>query len=97
MSSRRGFLRNVLAGAGIFASAKVLSAQEMQMSGDMTGMKMKAKKRIPHDHEPSALAETPDVPNLPWRVDGNVKEFHLIAEPVLRQYRVRARMRQEYR
>ncbi len=33
MGSRRGFLQNVLAGAGIFASAKVLSAQEMQMPG----------------------------------------------------------------
>ncbi len=31
-------------GAGFFASAKVLSAQEMQMSGDMPGMNMKGKK-----------------------------------------------------
>ena len=37
---------------------------------------------------PSAAAvlivsvETPDVPQLPWRMDGDVKEFHLIAEPV---------------
>jgi hypothetical protein len=82
MSSRRGFLQNVLAGAGIFASAKVLSAQEMQMSGDMPGMNMKGKKGAIHDHGSPVLAETPDVPNLPWRMDGNVKEFHLIAEPV---------------
>jgi FtsP/CotA-like multicopper oxidase with cupredoxin domain len=26
--------------------------------------------------------ETPDVPQLSWRMDGSVKEFHLIAEPV---------------
>jgi len=26
--------------------------------------------------------ETPDVPQLPWRMDAGVKEFHLIAEPV---------------
>ena len=26
--------------------------------------------------------ETPDVPQLPWRMDGGIKEFHLIAEPV---------------
>src|SRR5712671_868635 len=82
MGSRRGFLQNVLAGAGIFASAKVLSAQEMQMPGDMPGMKMKAKKQTAHDHDSSVLAETPDVPDLPFRMDGNVKEFHLIAEPV---------------
>src|SRR5271163_4168810 len=33
MSSRRGFLRNVLAGAGAFASTKLLSAKESPMSG----------------------------------------------------------------
>src|SRR3981081_2319408 len=82
MSSRRGFLQNLLAGAGIFASAKVLSAQEMQMSGDMPGMNMKGKKGSIYDHGSSVLVETPDVPNLPWRRDENVKEFHLIAEPV---------------
>src|ERR1700719_3272417 len=82
MSSRRGFLQNVLAGAGIFASAEVLSAQEMQMAGDMPGTKMKAKKEPAHDHDSSVPAETPDISNLPWRMDGNVKEFHLIAEPV---------------
>lgn len=26
--------------------------------------------------------ETADVPQLQWRMDGSVKEFHLIAEPV---------------
>src|ERR1700686_3385155 len=82
MSSRRGFLQNVLAGAGIFASAKVLSAQEMQMPGDMPGMKVKTKKGTAHDHDSSVLAESPDIPNLPFQMDGNVKEFHLIAEPV---------------
>src|SRR6202022_2779535 len=82
MSSRRGFLQNVLAGAGIFASAKVLSAQEKQMSGNMPGMKMRAKKETPRDHDSFVPAETPDIPDLPFRMDGDVKEFHLIAEPV---------------
>ncbi len=82
MSSRRGFLQNVLAGAGFFASAKVLSAKEMQMSEDMPGMNRKGKKGSIQDHGSPVLVETPDVPNLPFRMDGNVKEFHLIAEPV---------------
>src|SRR5260370_26046400 len=82
MSSRRGFLQNVLAGAGIFASAKVLSAQEMQVPGDMPGMNMKGKKGSVHDHGSPVLVETPDASNLPWRMAGNVKEFHLSAEPV---------------
>src|SRR5258708_32937562 len=82
MSSRRGFLQNIRAGAGICASGKVLSAQEMQMSGDRPGMKMKGKKGSIPDHGSPVLVETPDVPNLPFRMDGNIKEFHLIAEPV---------------
>lgn len=82
MSSRRGFLQNIFAGAGIFASAKVLSAQEMQMSGDMPGMSVKGNKGSLHNHGSPVQVETPDVPNLPFRIDGNIKEFHLIAEPV---------------
>src|ERR1700730_19362154 len=82
MSSRRGFLQSVLAGAGIFASAKVLSAQEMQMPENIPGTKMRGKKETVHDHGSPASVKTPDVPDLPFRMDGNVKEFHLIAEPV---------------
>src|SRR5258707_3152045 len=82
MSSRRGFLQNVLGGARSSASGKVLPAKEMQMPGAMPSMKIKAKKETAHDHYSSVLAETPDVPNLPFRMDGDVKEFHLIAEPV---------------
>src|SRR5713101_6360771 len=79
---RRFFQDAAVFGAGIFASAKVLSAQEMQMSGDMPGMKMKGKKGSIQDHGSPVPAETPDVPNLPFRMDGNIKDFHLIAEPV---------------
>jgi len=52
------------------------------MSGDMPGMNRKGKKGSIQDHGSPVLVETPDVPNLPFRMDGNVKEFHLIAEPV---------------
>ncbi|PYT90952.1 MAG: copper oxidase [Acidobacteria bacterium] len=82
MSSRRGFLRNLLTGAGVVASAKVLSAQEMQMQGEMPRTKTKEKGETVHGHNSFLLAETPDIPNLPFRMDGNVKEFHLIVEPV---------------
>src|SRR5216684_2140332 len=85
MSSRRGFLQNFLAGAGIFASAKVLSAQEMQMSPGMGGMQMKSKGQteVPGPgHGIPVPVQTPDVSDLPFRMDGNVKEFRLIAEPV---------------
>src|SRR6516162_2735370 len=85
MSSRRGFLRNVLAGAGLFASTKMLSAQEMDMSQEMQGMRMKEKKGSAssgHGRVATVPVQTPDVPDLPFRMDRNVKEFHLIAEPV---------------
>jgi manganese oxidase len=85
MSTRRGFLWNVLAGAGAVASGRVLAAQEMQMSRDTPGTKRPGKKEsVRYDGVP-LLVETPDVPNLPFRMDGSVKEFHLIAEPVKRQ------------
>jgi len=82
MSSRRGFLQKLLAGAGIFASAKVLSAQETQMSRDRPGMKMKAKQERVHQPGSAVVVQTPDVAHLPYRMDGNTKEFHLVAEPV---------------
>jgi manganese oxidase len=84
MSSRRGFLWNVLAGAGVVASAKVLSAQEMNMSHGREGMKMKKRgtETSERGHRLPVLVQTPDIPDLPFRIDGNVKEFHLIAEPV---------------
>jgi manganese oxidase len=85
MSSRRGFLRNVLAGAGAFASTKLLSAKEIPLSGDQLRKNPAGKKEI-HQHEgPPPLVQTLDIPNLPFRMDGGVKEFHLIAEPVKRQ------------
>ncbi len=85
MSNRRGFLRNFLAGAGMLASSKVFSAQEMDMPPGMKGMNSKRAgktKESDHSHGRPVPVETPDVPDLPFRMDGNVKEFHLIAEPV---------------
>jgi manganese oxidase len=79
MSSRRGFLRNFLASAGLFASAKVLSAEQ---TNSMQSMRSKEKERASKTRGPAVPVQTPDVPNLPFRMDGNVKEFHLIAEPV---------------
>src|ERR1700747_2628433 len=85
MSSRRGFLQNFLAGAGIFASVKALSAQEASMSHGREATLPKRKRETTaseHGGGLPVLAQTPDFPDLPFRMDGNVKEFHLIAEPV---------------
>jgi manganese oxidase len=55
------------------------------MSEDMQGMKMNTNKETVHNDDSPVFVVTPDVPDLPFRIDGNVKEFHLIAEPVKRQ------------
>jgi hypothetical protein len=88
MSSRRGFLQNFLAGAGMFASARVPSAPETNVSQGMDGMKVKGKRETEaseHGHGIPVLVQTLDVDDLPFRMDGNVKEFHLVAEPVQRE------------
>jgi FtsP/CotA-like multicopper oxidase with cupredoxin domain len=64
------------------ASARVLSAQEMDKTRGMQGMKMNRKSQPERGHASALPVETPDVAQLPWRMDGNVKEFHLTAEPV---------------
>ncbi len=89
MSDRRNFLRNILAGATAFASAKVLSAQEAPEMSPPPNPHATTPPKHPHDHRediaPPQLVETPDLPNLPYRLDGAIKEFHLVAEPVKRQ------------
>ncbi len=88
MSSRRGFLQNFLAGAGLFASSKVFSAQEINTSPSMQGTQSKRRRQNAASERPHGIpipVQTPDIPNLPFRMDGNVKEFHLIAEPVKRE------------
>ena len=80
MKNRRDFLRNTLGLGTVLAAAPRLFAAR-QESG--AGMDM---KHMGHTTQRSGSqivsVETPDVPQLPWRMDGSVKEFHLIAEPI---------------
>src|SRR5229473_2931814 len=80
MKNRRDFLRNTLGlGASLAAAPRLFAApQETGADVDMNHMGH-ATERTSNRILP---VETPDVPQLPWRMDGNVKEFHLIAEPV---------------
>jgi hypothetical protein len=80
MKNRRDFLRNTFGlGAGLAAAPRLFATSKE--SG--TGMDM---KHMSHDTERSSSevvsVETPDVPQLPWRMEGGAKEFHLIAEAV---------------
>ena len=78
MSNRRMFLQRVLAlGAGVFASSDLLQGQHHH-SNEAKG----SSREMPPSRRVPVLVQTPDVADLPFRLDGAVKEFHLIAEPV---------------
>jgi hypothetical protein len=92
MSNRRDFLQKALTlGAGALASAKAFAGQTQMPGMHHEGHEMRGAG--PHDASSTRrgspphplLVETPDVPQLPWRTVGGVKEFHLIAEPVKRE------------
>ena len=85
MESRRNFVKAAFTfGTAALASVKALAAQHpghdkaaehnMHMANGRTRHKARVAQPV--------LVESPDVPRLPWRMEGNVKEFHLVAEPV---------------
>jgi len=80
MKSRRDFFRNTLGLSAIFAAAPRLIAVPHE---GRTGMDMKhMSQATERSNSQIVWVETPDVPQLPWRMEGGVKEFHLVAEPV---------------
>ena len=85
MSTRRRFLRKALAGAGMFASARALSGREMEVSREPGERDSKGKGESSRGRSSPMLVQTPDVPILPHEMDGEVKVFHLVAEPVRRK------------
>src|SRR5207244_1305027 len=76
----RDFLRNTFGlGAGLAAAPRLFAAPTLA-SGESMDM-----EHMGHATQRSSRivsVETPDVPQLPWRMAGGAKEFHLIAEPV---------------
>jgi len=85
---RRNFLRAALTfGSAALASAKALAAQhtghEMGAEHNMHIANGNSRQKL-RQSQP-ILVESPDIAQLPWRMDGDIKEFHLIAEPVKQQ------------
>ncbi len=69
MSNRRSFLQSALAfGAALTSAPKLFGAAPASMP-HMQGM---------HTGIP-ILVNTPDLPNLPFKLDGDVKVFNLVA------------------
>jgi manganese oxidase len=85
MSTRRGFLREALAGAGMLASARALSGREIEVSREPEEKRSNGMGGPSRGCNSSVLVQTPDVPILPHEMDGEVKVFKLVAEPVRRK------------
>jgi FtsP/CotA-like multicopper oxidase with cupredoxin domain len=83
--SRRTFFRNAaVMGAGIMTWAQDLRAQKASSDVAGTGKRAGTKNhRNPGIVPPPVI--TPDITDLPFTMDGNVKVFHLIAQPVQRR------------
>ena len=94
-SSRRNFLRGgIFAASGLIArravAVKPPDQQQMQEHHHHTEAPAQNQPPVPEGTRCDLGAgtvpvETPDVPNLPYRLENGVKEFHLIAEPVKRR------------
>jgi hypothetical protein len=74
-----------LAGAGIFASARTLSAGELTSAGESAEKTGETGANSAHACGPPVLMQTPDVPVLAHEMDGGIKVFKLVAEPVRRK------------
>jgi manganese oxidase len=83
MKNRRDFLRNAFGlGAGLTAGPRLL-ATAGPVKGE--GMDMAHMGRTMQRSRGIVSVETPDVPQLAWRMVDGAKEFHLVAEPVEQQ------------
>ena len=78
---RRQFLRGLLTVAGA-ASASSATAQHQHPAPRLPGPSR--ARQVPGAIAPRVV--TPDVPLLPWKMVGGVKEFHLVAEPVKTEF-----------
>jgi FtsP/CotA-like multicopper oxidase with cupredoxin domain len=90
--SRRGFFRRIGSlGTGLVIGNKALVAQEdahaqhsqhIQHSQPARPSEGTIKLQTESVKGQYLPVETPDLPNLPWKMVDGAKEFHLIAEPV---------------
>ncbi len=80
MSNRRNFLQHALAlGAGVLTAPRLFGQEERTSRSRSMGQMDMSRTRPTANR---ASVQTPDVADLPFRIQGNTKEFHLIAEPV---------------
>jgi FtsP/CotA-like multicopper oxidase with cupredoxin domain len=70
-----------------FKDAAVFGAGLLGINSQLRAQSSESHSRTAHNAQPSASPPvlTPDVPALAYKMDGGVKVFHLIAEPVRRK------------
>src|SRR5262245_26307314 len=81
MANRRGFLGQLASlSTGLFVSQKALASQQQgaQHVHDATSATEPAGETV--------LIETPDLPKLSFNLVDGVKEFHLMAQPVVTEF-----------
>src|SRR5262249_11511101 len=80
--SRRSFFRNAsLLGAGLLSWAETLRAQKPQSSSPRRAKTPRAS----NGGGPPVPMQAPDIPDLPFTMDGGTKVFHLVAQPLQRR------------
>ena len=87
---RRDFFQALMGGGFLLAAAKAWAAQHTQ---HMQQMQHGQEQMVEPTAKPTTIPpdtflslETPDLPKLPWRMEDGVKVFHLVAEPVKREF-----------
>ena len=85
MDSRRSFLQRALAlGAGALSFSPLAGGESVnRRPTSLSETRLQAEQS--HSLVPPVPVITPDVPKLPYTMDGGVKVFHLVAEPVKRE------------
>ena len=82
--TRRSFLQDAaLLGAGLFGWSRQANAQDAESTSGKRG-KSTARLSVAPPKSPVPVV-TPDVPDLPFEMDGAVKVFRLKAEPLKRK------------
>ena len=84
MITRRNFFMNASAVALSAAAVSRVGAASLPEAASMAGAETKAPPPPPNGR-PFNPVVTLNGWSLPWRMNNNVKEFHLVAEPVVRE------------
>ena len=89
--SRRSFFRNAtILGTGLLSWAESLRAQEspstaQPLRGHRKDLPRSQGRSERRNSSAPMLMQSPDIPDLPFTLDGGTKVFHLIAEPLKRR------------